>query len=232
MPKGQPEYGYVMTPQREKVLRTLAKAGGSLDDPDGFVVSKLREKTGHDNTQALSMVIKQLENSGLIKRDVAGRRTYHIELVASALAPEHRARLGINDTSASHAPTVELQDDEPAETPNSDGTDYRRLADELLKAASKVLAHRAGDPKLKLRISELEARASEQAEEIGSLRIDLIERGEEVLQLKEKLRIAEHNIDVVQKQREKQKAERGTDPVAAKLTARERRELDDLKRHL
>lgn len=239
MPKGQPEKGYAMTPQREKVLRILAAAGGSLDDDAGLVVSKLRERTGHDNTQALSMVIKQLEQSGLIKRDVTGRRTYHIEIVPGALAPEDRQLLGINgqngsvgsdETVASHEPTVLLEDDGPDETPNPEGTDYRRLADELLKSALAAIAHKSGDPKLKMKLLDAESRVAEYQERVKDLESRLLDRGEEMLRLQESLRVAEHNLKVVQAAKERQKAQRGSDSVSAKLTDRERRELEDLKR--
>lgn len=221
MPKGRPEKGYALTPQREKVLRILAQAGGSLDDEAGLVVARLREQTGHESTQALSMVIKQLESSGLVKRDVAGRRTYHLELVESALAPEDAARLGLSTNGRSTA--VEAPEPEIEVEPPADATDYRRLADELLKAALAAVSRRAGDPKVKLELIE----AKERVAELEAL---LLERGEEVLKLKENLRIAEHNLETVMKARERQKAERGSDPIEKRLTDRERRELDDLKR--
>jgi DNA-binding MarR family transcriptional regulator len=234
MPKGRPEKGYALTPQREKVLRILATAGGSLDDEAGLVVSKLREQTGHETTQALSMVIKQLEGSGLVKRDVTGRRTYHIELVPDALAPEDRARLGLNGTDhgtvSTPAPTVSFEEDEAPAPTDSDGTDYRRLADELLKAATTALAHKAGDPKLKARIADLEDRLELERARREHAEAQLIERGNELLAAKEALRIAEHNLATVQNQKAREKAERGSDTVAAKLTDRERRELADLKR--
>lgn len=235
MPKGKPDKGYALTPQREKVLRILAQAGGSLDDEAGLVVARLREQTGHESTQALSMVIKQLESSGLVKRDVAGRRTYHLELVESALAPEDAARLGLATngrrsiaTVEAREPIEELEDDVPPAP--ADGTDYRRLADELLKRCSEVLARKTGDATLKLRIAELEAALAEERDRARDLTDQLTQRGMEVLDLKEKLRIAERNLETVTKARDRQKAERGSDPIEKRLTDRERRELDDLKR--
>jgi hypothetical protein len=244
MPKGRPEKGYALTPQREKVLRILAQAGGALDDEAGLVVSRLKEKTGHETTQSLSMVIKQLETSGLIKRDVTGRRTYHLELVPEAIAPEDRARLGLNgvksgqdfnlrqdNSSLSPETTISLEDDAPDETQSSDGTDYRRLADELLKAALSAASKKgAADPQLKLRIADLEERIELERTRREHAESQLIERGEEVLKLKEQLRIAEHNLQVVEKRKAQEKAQRGSDSVASKLTDRERRELEDLKR--
>lgn len=98
MPKGRPDKGYALTPQREVVLRILVAAGGSLHDEGGLVVSKLRTQIkGYRNTQALSMLINQLEKSGLVRREVVGRRTYHLALVEDALAPEDRARLGLSN---------------------------------------------------------------------------------------------------------------------------------------
>lgn len=95
MPKGRPDKGYALTPQRVALLRILVAAGGTIDDGKGFVVSNLRQQIGYDNTQALSMVINQLEKAGLIRREVVGRRTYHLELVEDAVAPEDRAVIGL-----------------------------------------------------------------------------------------------------------------------------------------
>lgn len=92
MPKGQPNKGYALTPQRLKVLRILATEG-PIDDRDGLLVGRLAERLGYRITQTLSMVIKGLESAGLIRRDVAGRRTYRLEIVLGAFTPEDRARL-------------------------------------------------------------------------------------------------------------------------------------------
>lgn len=231
MPKGRPDKGYALTPQREAVLRILAAAGGSLDDEAGLVVSRLKERTGHESTQALSMVIKQLEQSGLVKRDVAGRRTYHLELVEDAIAPEDRARLGLTNGQAAPAPVEDTVTIEETGAP-ADSTDYRKLADELLKRASEVLSGRINDPKLRLRIADLESKLADEKERTADLTEQLKERGLEVLELKEQLRIAQHNLEVERNRHEKQKAERGSDPVGKRLTERERRELDALKRAL
>jgi hypothetical protein len=93
MPKGHPNKGYTLTPQREEVLHILATEG-PIDDRDGLLVGRLAERLGYRFTQTLSMVIKGLEAAGLIKRDVAGRRTYRLEIVPGAVAKEDLARLG------------------------------------------------------------------------------------------------------------------------------------------
>jgi hypothetical protein len=71
MPKGQPDKGYALTPQREEVLHILATEG-PIDDVNGLLVGRLAERLGYGVTQTLSMVIKRLESVGLIKRDVTG----------------------------------------------------------------------------------------------------------------------------------------------------------------
>lgn len=256
--KGKPDKGYALTPQREKVLRILASAGGSLHDESGLVVSKLREQTGHESTQALSMVIKQLETSGLIRRDVAGRRTYSLNLIEDAIAPEDRSRIGltsgvangsvqVGQTVAQDSPYDRQYDETPLPgasgdtdgtadgtadgtdaSDNTDGPDYRKLADELLKSALAALASKAGDPKLKLQVIELQGQVAEFKERILDLESRLVERGEECLRLQEQLRIAEHNLSVVQTARAKQQAERGSDTIDKKITPRERAELRKL----
>lgn len=97
MPKGRPDKGYALTPQREAVLSFLVAAGGELHDPLGLVVGKLREQLGYDNTQALSMLLNQLEKAGLIRREVVGRRTYCIKVIRDAIAPEDAVRIGLTE---------------------------------------------------------------------------------------------------------------------------------------
>lgn len=92
MPKGHPNNGFALTPQRREVLRILATEG-PIDDRDGLLVGRLARRLGYRFTQTLSMVIKGLEAAGLIKRDVAGRRTYRLEIVPGAFTPEDQARL-------------------------------------------------------------------------------------------------------------------------------------------
>ncbi len=92
MPKGQPNKGYALTPQRKELLRILASEG-PIDDPNGLLVGRLGVRLGYRFTQTLSMVIKGLESAGLVKRDVAGRRTYRLEIVPGAFTPEDQARL-------------------------------------------------------------------------------------------------------------------------------------------
>ena len=78
--------------KREELFRILATEG-PIDDRDGLLVGRLAERLGYRITQTLSMVIKGLESAGLIRRDVAGRRTYRLEIVLGVLTPEDRARL-------------------------------------------------------------------------------------------------------------------------------------------
>jgi DNA-binding MarR family transcriptional regulator len=94
MPKGHPANGYSLTPQRATLLHILATEG-PIEDRDGLLVGRLAERLGYRITQTLSMLIKSLESAGLIKRDVAGRRTYRLEIVPCAVAMEHRTRLGM-----------------------------------------------------------------------------------------------------------------------------------------
>lgn len=91
MPKGHPIKGYALTPQRRELLHILATEG-PIDDREGLLVGRLAVRLGYEITQTLSMVIKGLETAGLIKRDVAGRRTYRLELVPGAFSPEDQAR--------------------------------------------------------------------------------------------------------------------------------------------
>lgn len=139
MPKGRPDKGYALTPQREVVLRILVAAGGWIDDERGLVVSEMRKQTGHESTQALSMVIKQLETAGLIRRDVTGRRTYRIELVEDAIAPEDRARLGFKGPGPPRPVEVAPGTVETPAVAVATEIDYRRLADEVVKSFLAML---------------------------------------------------------------------------------------------
>jgi hypothetical protein len=70
----------------ETVLRVLAE--GPIEDASGYASTVLREKAGFDVTQSsFSKLQLELETLGLVKRDVRGRKTFHISLAVPVEQP-------------------------------------------------------------------------------------------------------------------------------------------------
>lgn len=85
-----------ITPHRARILSILRQ--GDIEDLSGYASPILREQTGHRSHNALAAVLLQMENAGLLLRDMNGRRTYRIALttkgrqVADLLADKSAAQ--------------------------------------------------------------------------------------------------------------------------------------------
>ena len=77
MPKGQAITGTRATTNRRQILDILAK--GPISDQGGLAIQQLQALTGHETSNALTKVLRQMENLGLIRRVIKGRRTFYIE---------------------------------------------------------------------------------------------------------------------------------------------------------
>lgn len=85
MDRGSAAAGVRETHQRRQVLEILAR--GPIVDASGRAIEKLMAETGHETTNALSKVLRQMDRHGLIRREVRGRRTFRIELADHPAPP-------------------------------------------------------------------------------------------------------------------------------------------------
>lgn len=199
------------TQHRKQIMDILAR--GPVEDPGGLAVQTLQAETGHDTTNALSKVLRQMEAHGLIRREVKGRRTFRIWRpdVAETLAP------------AATAPTAPYIEDE--ERPGE--VDYEILAGVLLKTALRAMQaddHRAELTTLRRTLLTTEGRAHAAEGERDELRQRLAEAEEQA-------RIATQNQQLLLAQLDKAKHRRGV-PVAELISEAERRELAKLAREV
>lgn len=94
---------FPITPHRTKIMEILAE--GDIRAEDGQATRLLMEKTGHQTTNALSGVLQQMEQGGVIRRETAGRRTYFIGLTAAGRKMLNNGQRPTPPASDNHRPT-------------------------------------------------------------------------------------------------------------------------------
>lgn len=70
----------VWTAHRRQIIDILT--AGPIIDRSGRAIEKLMAETGHTSTNALSKVLRTMEDQGVIRREVRGRRTFGIWLTS------------------------------------------------------------------------------------------------------------------------------------------------------
>lgn len=127
-----------LSPKHEAIIEALRE--GPVEDERGSAVRKLLERAKtHNTTQALSSALKDLEEQGLIEREVNVRRTYRIALVNGAEPAAEVAPFRVP------APTV----DDSGVDSSEPSVDYQRLAEAVFTIAVRNLRDREelGDAK-------------------------------------------------------------------------------------
>lgn len=209
---------FQITPHRGKILTTLL--AGAIEDPSGHATPMLQEHTGHRTTNALAAVLLQLENAGLIQRDMNGRRTYRIALTQEG----QRVARGLSNGSAPDAPPAL----DPAATAIVDGAvDLDLLAGILLKKAliaTQAQEDSAGSKEAVARAARAEARLATLEDELRELR-------DEAALLRAQVKTLEHNNTVLTNQMDKVRKNPGT-PIKELISRTELRNLDQLMRAL
>jgi hypothetical protein len=121
---------------QEKIVAFLATRAGSIEDPTGRgLTAELAEAIGHQRPAALNVLLGQMEDDGVIIRDVRGLRTYRIALTDDRPAEVPATLLRVRPTRVG-ATNRSLRDSitDPSTPPGSNGTgstvDWRSLADE------------------------------------------------------------------------------------------------------
>lgn len=169
------------TGTREHVVTYLAESG-ELYDKDGMASTRLAAAVSYPGSSvAFAQLLSGMERSGLIKREVRGKRTYRISLGdVDGVGPAPRAR--------------SLRADVPAIAGFADGAggefDYDELARRLLIQVVRRLA--AAEPESDLRqpdeaLADLEHELASAWTKHGKL-------AEENLRLREQLRSAQQSL--------------------------------------
>lgn len=212
--KGHKERKVPMTPHRRRVLEVLSS--GPIEDDKGWAVRKLMEQTGHQTTNALSGVLESMEEAGLIRREIAGRRTYRIEAAAELDEPE-----------APPAPVVPIRLPEPEpersveETLAAGDVDLDLLAGLVLKKA--MLAMRNAEDSRPAK--EAEERAKREAARADHWKAEAEKAQARAAELEAMVSTLEHNVSILSAQLDKPSQRKGY--TARELMDKESRELLD-----
>jgi hypothetical protein len=180
------------TGTRERVVTYLAEYG-SLHDKDGMASTRLAAAVGYPGSSvAFAQLLSGMERSGLIKREVRGKRTYRISLgEADSIGAATRAR-AVEPAAAGSGGAL---------AGGGPDFDYDELARRLLIQVVRRLA--AAEPELDLRqppggpadagaavggtMSDLEHELASAWTKHGRL-------AEENIRLREQLRSAQHSL--------------------------------------
>ena len=134
---------------RERVIAYLAEAG-ELFDANGMASTRLAAAVGYPGSSvAFAQLLSGMERSGLIEREVRGKRTYRIGL-GPARAGTARAVSGVTAgvRTNSAAPGTTGVSAAGAAAPGTAGFDYDELARRLLVQVVRRLA--AAEPEASL----------------------------------------------------------------------------------
>jgi hypothetical protein len=93
---------------RDRIISHLA-AGGDITDPTGMASTKLAEAVGYPGSSvAFAQLLSGMERDGLIRREVRGKRTYHITLPEGVAAARAAKAAGQASAGAPGLASTEL----------------------------------------------------------------------------------------------------------------------------
>jgi len=94
--------------QRDRVMSYL-RATGEVSDQGGLASTALAEAVGYPGSSlAFAQLLSAMERSGLIEREVRGRRTYRITLAPAAAGPARDREPGASGRPADQAEPADL----------------------------------------------------------------------------------------------------------------------------
>jgi hypothetical protein len=180
------------TGTREHVVTYLAESG-AVYDKDGLASNRLAAAVGYPGSSvAFAQLLSGMERSGLIKRDVRGKRTYRISLGdVTGVGPIGRARV-VEQAAKASARSSGTDGAEPM--PGAD-FDYDELARRLLIQVVRRLA--STEPEADLRQPDPGALGETLADlehELASAWTKHGRLAEENIRLREQLRSAQESL--------------------------------------
>jgi hypothetical protein len=180
------------TGTRENVVTYLAESG-AVYDKDGLASNLLAAAVGYPGSSvAFAQLLSGMERSGLIKRDVRGKRTYRISLGdVTGVGPIGRARV-VEQAAKTSARSSGTDGGEPM--PGAD-FDYDELARRLLIQVVRRLA--SAEPETDLRQPDPGALGETVADlehELASAWTKHGRLAEENIRLREQLRSAQESL--------------------------------------
>lgn len=221
------------TENRRKILEVLA--AGPIHDSGGRAIQKLQAETGHETTNALSKVLRTMEQLGLVTREINGRRTFSIEATAEGLS-----WLGHPTPVPVPEPEVAVDDFAAAgQMADMDMDQLEVLAGVLLKTClramkvqengSSLTKDEAG--RLRRALLSAETRTADAEATVKALRAEVRAKGAELIEVKSSLSAASQTITRLMADLDKPKNRR-SNSVADILSVEELAELQKLQRSL
>lgn len=187
---------------RNRVLSHLA-AVGEVRDLRGMASTALARAIGYPGSSvAFAQLLSAMERTGLIERDIRGKRTYRI---AAAHAADARAGAGTVSAAGARAGAATASADEGARDLDYDELARRLLAQALRGAASEAghpvfpaaaepepagAAHGAGDGALQAAVARLERK-------LADVRAGQRRLTQENARLREQIRAAQQSLTAV-----------------------------------
>jgi len=184
------------TGTREHVVTYLAQTG-ALYDKDGMASTRLAAAVGYPGSSvAFAQLLSGMERSGLIRREVRGKRTYRISLGdVEGFGPASRARTMEPGASPAGAAGAIAGVAAVAGDHNGGDFDYDELARRLLIQVVRRLA--AAEPETDLRQPDpgtLDETVADLEHELASAWTKHGRLAEENIRLREQLRAAERSL--------------------------------------
>jgi hypothetical protein len=179
---------------REHIVAYLADVH-ELFDAHGMASTQLAAAVGYPGSSvAFAQLLSGMERSGLIRRDVRGKRTYRISLSDSVLGSADLA-----DADAEHAGTGTAEVAGSKVINGTAGFDYDELARRLLVQLVRRLAAAEPDAATQRETSEphpsvLRATVTGLEYELASAWIKQGELAEENVRLREELKVAQRSL--------------------------------------
>lgn len=171
---------------RTEVVQYLADRGGEIVDKSGLIVGTMREDLGRG--RALAQLLAEMEQDGMIEREVRGRRTFRLTLV--------------NDWDLVAAPRpYAVPDLDDAVT--LDGVDLTALAETLLAVVVKRITSAPTTERsatatqvrqAERRAEKAEAQLRAKSEEATALRAELDQAKSTVRALENNLALLERRV--------------------------------------
>lgn len=204
---------------RAEIVGWLKRQGGEIHDPSGLIVGRMRDEL--NKGRAISQLLADMENDGMIAREVRGRRTMMLKLLDDwDLADSFPA---------------------PVQAPENDGAipgdvDLEQLAGALLaivvkRATAPVGADRTELAKLRADLKELRAELSTLKGERAELKDQLLLARESEAEQRRQADTMRESLAKFQKQADKPKRGGGS-PLVDRLDAGEKRLLKQLMESL
>jgi len=200
-------------PVRQQIVDYLAQHG-PIDDPSGRATSKLREACGYEGSeQGFTQLIAAMDRSGVLTREVKGKRTHRIAVVVPPAQPREESS-DLTDVSGDQ------------------GLDYDDLAAALLVRVVQTITA-GGDQRedegswARRRIERLDRRIGELERDLSKVRAESKAITEERDDLKGRLDHSEGNLAVLTDRLASQRPPKGR--VLSRLGTDEQALLNQLR---